>query len=60
MGSAALREHGLRLEREAEMLHSQSAEIAEAERLEQEAKEHRERAVAAGTFCKFVRDAERC
>jgi len=47
-GSSALREHGLRLEREAEALHNQSAEIAEAERLEQEAREHRERAVASG------------
>ncbi|TCD59891.1 hypothetical protein EIP91_011214 [Steccherinum ochraceum] len=47
-GSSGLREHGLRLEREAENLHQQSAEIAEAERLEQEAREHRERAVAAG------------
>lgn len=53
MDSAASREHGLRLEREAEALHGQSAQIAEAERLEQEAKEHRERAVASGADYKL-------
>lgn len=50
VGSATLREQGLKLEREAATFHSQSAEVAEAERLEQEAREHRERAVASGTW----------
>lgn len=35
-------------EREAEALHSQSKELAEAERLEQAAKEHRDRATSGG------------
>ncbi|CAL1708097.1 unnamed protein product [Somion occarium] len=48
IGSSALREHGLLREREAEVLHAQSQELAEAERLEQSALEHRERAVAVG------------
>ncbi|KAH8107823.1 hypothetical protein BXZ70DRAFT_1060505 [Cristinia sonorae] len=48
ISSATLREEGVRLEREAEALHKQSAEVAEAERLEQEAREHRERAIASG------------
>ena len=36
-------------EREAQDFHAQSAELAEAERLEQEAREHRTRAVAQGS-----------
>ncbi|GJE95836.1 hypothetical protein PsYK624_120260 [Phanerochaete sordida] len=48
LSSAALREQALLKEREAQDFHAQSAELAEAERLEQEAREHRTRAVAQG------------
>lgn len=48
LGSAALREQGMLRDREAQNLHAQSEELAEAERLEQQAREHRERAVAQG------------
>ncbi|KAJ3490915.1 hypothetical protein NLI96_g1074 [Meripilus lineatus] len=47
-GSAALRELGLQREREAKEIYAQSEEIKEAERLEEAAREHREKAVAAG------------
>lgn len=50
MGSAALRGLGLQREREAQEIYAQSQEIAEAESLEEEAREHRERAVAAGPY----------
>ncbi|KAK7685206.1 hypothetical protein QCA50_011569 [Cerrena zonata] len=48
VGSAALKEQALLKEREAEVLSAQSQALAEAERLEQAAMEHRERAVADG------------
>lgn len=44
-----MREQGMLRDREAQNLHAQSEELAEAERLEQQAREHRERAVAQGT-----------
>ena len=59
VGSAALREQAMLRDREAQNYQAQSAELAEAERLEQKAREHRERAVAQGTCypssvsCKF-------
>jgi len=48
VGSAALREQGVLKEREASTMHAQSKELGEAEALEQAARDHRERAVAAG------------
>ncbi|KAL4245104.1 hypothetical protein ABKN59_009673 [Abortiporus biennis] len=48
VGSSAIREQSLRKEQEAKALQSQSEDIMEAERLEQAAREHRERAFAAG------------
>ena len=41
-------------DREAQNFHAQSQELAEAERLEQEAREHRERAVAQGLLFLMV------
>ena len=49
VGSAALREQAMLRDREAQNIKAQSQELAEAERLEQKAREHRERAVAQGT-----------
>ena len=48
VGSAALREQAMLRDREAQNFQAQSQELAEAERLEQQALEHRERAVAQG------------
>ena len=48
VGSQALKERGLQKEQEASAFKMQSAEIAEAERLEKEALMRRERAVAHG------------
>ncbi|KIP08497.1 hypothetical protein PHLGIDRAFT_127001 [Phlebiopsis gigantea 11061_1 CR5-6] len=48
VGSAALREQAMMRDREAQNFQAQSKELAEAERLEQQAREHRERAVAQG------------
>ena len=48
LGSAALREQAMMRDREAQNFQAQSKELAEAERLEQQAREHRERAVAQG------------
>lgn len=48
VGSQALKERGYQKEQEANMFKAQSAEIAEAERLEKEALQRRERAVAHG------------
>ena len=53
-----MRELGLQREREAQAIYAQSQEIAEAERLEDEAREHRERAVAAGKYCDLLTKAE--
>ena len=49
MGAASLREQAMLRDREAQNFHAQSRELAEAEALEQKAREHRERAVAQGT-----------
>ena len=54
VGSQALKERGLQKEQEAGAFKMQSAEIAEAERLEKEALMRRERAVAHGELCLFV------
>ena len=50
VGSQALKERGFQKEQEAGAFKMQSAEIAEAERLEKEALMRRERAVAHGEF----------
>ena len=50
VGSQALKERGFQKEQEAGAFKTQSAEIAEAERLEKEALMRRERAVAHGEF----------
>lgn len=54
VGSAALREQGMLHNRQAENIHAQSQELAEAERLEEQAREHRARAVTQGTSTKRV------
>ena len=51
VGSQALKEKGFQKEQEAGAFKTQSAEIAEAERLEKEALMRRERAVAHGESC---------
>ncbi|KAI0812266.1 hypothetical protein BC629DRAFT_1589056 [Irpex lacteus] len=48
VGAASLREQAMVHDREAQNLQAQSKELAEAEALEQKAREHRERAVAQG------------
>ena len=59
VGSQALKERGLQKEQEASAFKMQSAEIAEAERLEKEALMRRERAVAHGELWSARRDEER-
>jgi hypothetical protein len=48
VGSAMVREQAMLRDREAQAFQVQSKELAEAEALEQKAREHRERAVAQG------------
>ena len=68
VGSQALKERGFQKEQEAGAFKMQSAEIAEAERLEKEALMRRERAVAHGEClllgrlccCADMRDPCRC
>ncbi|KAI0093455.1 hypothetical protein BDY19DRAFT_427246 [Irpex rosettiformis] len=48
VGAAPLREQAMMHDREAQNVSAQSKELAEAEALEQQAREHRERAVAQG------------
>jgi hypothetical protein len=55
LGSNALKAKGLEKEREANALNFQSSELAEAERLEREAKMRRERAVGHGMSSSLVR-----
>lgn len=50
VGSQALKAKGIQKEQEASAFKAQSAEIAEAERLEKEAMLRRERAVQHGSF----------
>ena len=54
VGSKALKERGFQKEQEAGAYKMQSAEIAQAERIEKEALMRRERAVAHGEYCRFL------
>ena len=61
VGSQALKEKGFQKEQEAGAFKMQSAEIAEAERLEKEALMRRERAVAHGEYhCECAVEGMRC
>ncbi|KAG5634034.1 hypothetical protein H0H81_003696 [Sphagnurus paluster] len=61
VGSSSLKAKGLQKEQEANSFKLQSAELAEAERLEREAMMRRERAVGHGQFTVTVLlDAHKC